>query len=104
MNKPIDGAWLSHVLVRLHLHTQSQFASACFLNQPSKATVISQDKTHNEATFCFENTFYYNWCYIQHDNKRTNLKKYVSLNEMASERIVFDSYYKATIAKTNDDL
>lgn len=74
MNKPRDGAWLSHVLVRLHLHTQSQFASVCFSDQPSKAAVLSQDKTHNEVTFCFENTFSYNWCDIQQDNKRTNLK------------------------------
>lgn len=74
MNKPRDGAWLSHVLVQLHLRIQSQLASVWFLNQASKATVISQDKTHNEVTFCFENTFSYNWCDIQQDNKGTNLQ------------------------------
>lgn len=42
---------------------------------------------------------------MQQDNKRIYLKKYyVSLNEMASQYLALDSYYKATRARTNDYL
>lgn len=79
-----------------------------FVYQPSKVTVISEDITHDEAIFGFKDMFYYNWHNMQQDNKKTNFKKYcVSLNEMASQCIVLESFYKATTGKlmtTSDPL